>query len=333
MLLDPLQSRVVLRTALENQFALLAVNADSPAAVTDVLEAALACDAPVMIEASLWQLTGMSFGAGNATLGMARYLVDLNLLAAAERYRELPVLFHTDHIRGTGALPLLTSSVRGLPTGIGGSVLSPSTVSVDSSQLSESENIAALVEIAGAAAAAQREVTLEMEAGVDDGVTDSETAIRLLEGVEQRAPGVVHLWAPGVGTRHGLGDQSTFSPEAVARHRDLAQRILGRSVGIALHGSSGLSRESLKSAVDAGVVKVNWSSESLRIRSLAACEFYVSAGATLDEPGHPAWKATAMDHGVQSHVSEQYRPKVEERIRILGGAGRAEVCRAALSRL
>ena len=333
MLLDPLQSRVVLRTALENRFALLAVNADSPAAMIDVLEAALACGAPVMIEASLWQLTGMSFGAGDAALGMARYLLELNLLAAAPRYRDLPVLFHTDHIRGPGALSLLTASVRGLPTGIGESVLSPSTVSVDSSQLSEAENIAALVEIAGAAEAAKREVTLEMEAGVDDGATDSETAIRLLEGVEQRAPGVVHLWAPGVGTRHGLGDQSTFSPEAVARHRDLAGRILGRPVGIALHGSSGLSRESLRSAVEAGVVKVNWSSESLRIRSLAAREFYASSGAMLDETGHSGWKSAAMDHGVQSHVSERYRPRVEERIRILGGEGRAEVCRAALSRL
>ncbi|MFO1459206.1 MAG: class II fructose-bisphosphate aldolase [Verrucomicrobiota bacterium] len=332
MLLDPLQSRVVLRTALENRFALLAVNADSPAAIIDVLEAALACDAPVMIEASLWQLTGMSFGAGDAALGMARYLVDLNLLAAAERYREVPVLFHTDHIRGAGALPLLRSAVRGLPTGIEARVLSPSTVSVDSSHLSESENIAALVEISDAASVAKRAVTLEMEAGVDDGVTDPETTIRLLRGVEQRAPGVIHLWAPGVGTRHGLGDQSAFSPEAVERHRDLAGQILGRPVGIALHGSSGLSRDALCSAVDAGVVKVNWSSESLRIRSLAAREYYASAGVTLDEPGHPNWKSTAMDHGVQSHVSARYRPKVEERIRILCGTGRAVFCRDALNR-
>ena len=40
MLLDTLQSRVVLQTALRRRFAILAINADSPAAITDVLEAA-----------------------------------------------------------------------------------------------------------------------------------------------------------------------------------------------------------------------------------------------------------------------------------------------------
>lgn len=332
MLLDPLQSRLVLRAALENRFAVLAVNADSPAAITDVLEAALVCDAPVMIEASLWQLTGLSFGAGDPVLGMARYLVDLALMASAGRYRNLPILFHTDHIRGPGALPLLTASVRGLSTGVDGSVLSPSTVSVDSSQMGESENVEALVAIAAAAAGAGRSVTLEMEAGVDDGVTDLETAARLLRGVEERAPDVVHLWAPGVGTRHGLGDQSAFSAEAVARHLDHAGRILGRPVGIALHGSSGLSPESLRRAVEAGVVKVNWSSESLRIRSIAARDFYALAGPTLESPGQADWKSTAMDQGVQTYVSDQYRPRVVERIRFLGSAGRGDLCRAALSR-
>ncbi len=41
------------------------------------------------------------------------------------------------------------------------------------------------------------------------------------------------------------------------------------------------------------------------------------------EMTHPKWKATALDHGVQSYVSERYVPKVAERIRILGGAGKA----------
>ena len=62
MLLSPTQSRAALRCALEHQFAILAVNADSPAAITDCLEAARECDAPIIIETSLWQLTGRSFG-------------------------------------------------------------------------------------------------------------------------------------------------------------------------------------------------------------------------------------------------------------------------------
>jgi len=329
MLLDPLQSRIVFRTALERRFALLAVNADSPAAITDVLEAACSEDAPILIEASLWQLTGHSFGAGDPILGMARYLVQIALLASSERYHRVPVLFHTDHIRGPQTLPLLEASIQGLATGVADAVLSPSTISVDSAVLAEAENIAALVRLGRVAEACARPVTLEMEAGVDDGVTPIPMAERLLGGVEVQTPGNVHLWAPGVGTRHGLGTQDAFSPDAVRAHQETASRLLGRPVGIALHGSSGLSAGALGDAVAAGVVKVNWSSESLLIRTRAAQEYFASHAAELTA-GHPDWKSTAMDHGLQSHVASRYQPRVVERIQCLGASRRGADCRSAL---
>jgi fructose/tagatose bisphosphate aldolase len=328
MLLSPLESRVVFRAALEHRFAILAVNADSPAAITDVLEAARQCAAPVMIETSLWQLTGHSFGAGDPALGMARYLVQLALLAQSERYRSVPVLFHTDHIKGPLTVPLLKSAVRGLPAGVGGLTLSPSTISLDSSQLTTAQNIASIVELCREAQGCGRAATLEMEAGVDDGVTTLEAAEEMLTGVEAQTPGFIHLWAPGVGTRHGLGDQTTFSPDGVRRHHELASRLLQRPIGIALHGSSGLSAANLGAAVTAGVVKVNWSSESLRLRSRAAQEFYRTRAAAL-EPAHPDWKTTAMDHGVQSFVASRYQPRVVELIRRLGGEGRSALCLGA----
>ena len=330
MLLGPIESRAVLRAALEGRFALLAVNADSPAAITDVLEAARTCDAPVMIETSLWQLTGHSFGAGDAALGMARYLVQLAVLANSERFRSVPLLFHTDHIKGPVTLPLLKAAIRGLATGIGCETVSPSTVSLDSSALSEEQNIASILELCREAQACGRPVTLEMEAGVDDGVTPVEVARRLLGGVESQAPGCVHLWAPGVGTKHGLGDQSSFSAEAVAAHREIAAKITGRPIGIALHGSSGLGAAALGAAVSAGVTKVNWSSESLLIRSQAARDYYATHTAQF-EKSHPEWKRTTMDHGVQAFVSTRYVPQVIERIRVLSAVGRAECCRRALA--
>lgn len=329
MLLDSIQSRTVFRAALDGGFAFLAINADSPAAITDVLEAARAEEAPVMIEASLWQLTGHSFGCGDPMLGMARYLVQIALLAASERYGRVPVLFHTDHIRGPQTLPLLEASLRGLSTGISGAVVSPSTLSVDSSAFSETQNIEALVRLGRVAGDCGNPVTLEMEAGVDDGVTELAVAERLLGGVEEQTPGTIHLWAPGVGTRHGLGEQGGFSPEAVRAHQQTASRVLGRPVGIALHGSSGLEPDALKAAVSAGVVKVNWSSESLRIRSQSAQEYYLEQQAALT-PGHPHWKSAAMDHGVQAHVASRYQPRVVERIRLLGASGQAGRCRRLL---
>ncbi len=330
MLLDPLQARLVLRTALDHRFALLAVNADSPAAITDVLEAARDCAAPVMIEASLWQLTGHSFGAGDAVLGLARYLVQLALLAGSERYRALPVLFHTDHIKGPLTLPLLKAAIRGLHTGVSDSRVSPSTISLDSSQLTDEQNIAAIVELCREAQDCRRPVTLEMEAGVDEGVTPLGVAERLLGGVESQVPGCIYLWAPGVGTQHGWGDQGGFSAEAVRRHQQVASSIMQRPVGIALHGSSGLSETNLRAAVAAGVVKVNWSSESLLIRSQAALEFFATHSAQLAKD-HPEWKATAMDNGLQSFIAARYQPRVAERLRLLGGAGQAVNCLAALN--
>ena len=327
MLLDALQSRALLRSAVEHKFAILAVNADSPAALTDCLEAARECDAPIIIETSLWQLTGRSFGTGDAALGLARYLAQLIVLAESERYRAVPVLFHTDHIKGSLTLPLLMGAIRGLPFGASKLPLRPSTISLDSSEMSDAENIAAIGALCACARESNQPVTLEMEAGVDAGVTPLEVADRLLAPVEQAHPGCIYLWAPGVGTQHGFSDQGyPFSPEAVARHRQRATEICARPIGLALHGSSGLPESALGEGVAAGIVKVNWSSESLLIRSQAAREFYTRHTAEL-EKAHPRWKPHAMDNGVQSFVAERYVPRVAERIRILGGAGRAGVAR------
>ncbi len=323
MLLSPIQSRALFRRALEQRFAILAVNADSPAAITDCLEAARRCDAPIIIETSLWQLTGRSFGAGDPWLGLARYLADLTVLANSERYRSLPVVFHTDHIKGPDTLGLLTAAIRGLPFGSRGELLRASTLSLDSSELTEAENVRHASMLGEVAREAGVPLTLEMEAGVDDGVTELEVADRLLGAVEAAHPGILTLWAPGVGTRHGLSDAGyPFSPEAVNRHRQRASEICGRPIGIALHGSSGLPESALREGVAAGVTKVNWSSESLLIRSRAAREYYATKADEL-EKSHRAWKAHAMDHGVQSYIADRYVDLVAARIQVLGGAGRA----------
>jgi fructose/tagatose bisphosphate aldolase len=212
-------------------------------------------------------------------------------------------------------LRILSAAIRGVPQ-------RASTISLDSSEMSEEENIAHICQLCAVAGEAGLPLTLEMEAGVDAGVTEIEVADRLLGAVESRHPGFLALWAPGVGTQHGLSDKGyPFSAEAVARHQERASQICGRPIGLALHGSSGLKESDLREGVAAGVAKVNWSSESLLIRSQAAREFFTTHSAEL-EKSHKQWKATAMDNGVQSYIAERYVPRVIERIRILGGAGK-----------
>jgi fructose/tagatose bisphosphate aldolase len=326
MLLNPLQARRLLVHALDGGYAILAVNADSPAAITDCLEAALQCEAPIIIEASLWQLEGWSFGAGDAILGAGRYLAQLAVLAESERYKRIPVLFHTDHIKGPKTLQILKTALRGLPLEVNGGrlLLAPSTISLDSSDLSEEENIALIAELAGEAAQAGVPATLEMEAGIDAGLTDDETTRRVLGELEERQPGAVWLWAPGLGTKHGFTEDGypAFSAENTVRQKELAAEITGRPVGLALHGSSGLSQQGLLDAVASGVVKVNWSSESLLIRSGAAADYFRESAEKLQK-SHTEFKTTAMDNGVQRYISGRYIPRVVERIRVLGGQGMA----------
>jgi fructose-bisphosphate aldolase class II len=325
MLLDPLQSRALFSHALAHRYAILAVNADSHAAVTDCLEAARQCDAPLIIETSLWQLEGHAFGAGDAVLGLARYLANLVVLAQHERYRDVPVVFHTDHIKGPPTRSILGAALRGVPVqwSDGAGRWRASTVSLDASELTDEENVTLLVELAAEARAAGLAATFEMESAVDEGPTPVEVTRRLVGAVEAREPGVVWLWAPGLGTVHGLAQDGypEFRVERIGAHVAALRALTGRDIGLALHGSSGLGEEHLAAAARSGVVKVNWSSESLLLRSRAAQAYFAAQSEVLASPKHPQWKAAAMDHGLQRHIAAAYVPKVAARIRVLGGVG------------
>jgi fructose/tagatose bisphosphate aldolase len=326
MLCDPIQSRRLFEHALDNNYAILAANADSHAAVTDCLNAAKLCDAPLIIETSLWQLEGHSYGAGDAIRGLSRYIADLAVLADSPEYRSIPVVLHTDHIKGPETMEILGAAIRGIPVTITGNsaTLRASTVSLDASEFSDEENIEAISRLAAMAVESNVDVTLEMESAVDEGITPEEVTRNLIGSVEEKYPNAVCLYAPGLGTRHGFSAEGypEFNSETVQRNIRLLKKITGRDIGLALHGSSGLSSGDLRDAAQAGVVKVNWSTESLMIRSRGAMAFYEDNAAKLDR-AHSEWKVTAMDNGVQSHISPAYIDKVSERMRIINSEGKA----------
>jgi fructose/tagatose bisphosphate aldolase len=322
MLLDPTETRALITHALANNYAVLAVNADSPSAVFDVLDAAAQCDAPVIIETSLWQLKGRSFGAGNALLGIALYRAALAVLSENDPFKKVPVVLHTDHIKGPQTMEILEAA---LPV--------YSSLSLDSSEMKPEQNIAAIGRLCSMANSLGVPATLEMEAGVDAGVSRLSDCDKIFGRAERNHPGYLALWAPGVGTQHGLGSDGypTFDPTAVAAHQMRASELAGRPIGIALHGSSGLPEAGLRAAVRAGAAKVNWSSESLLLRSQAAKQFYETHSAQLEKE-HEQWKVTAMDNGLQSFVSARYVPKVAQRITVLGGCGQGTAFMSSIGR-
>lgn len=325
MLLNPLQARELLVHALKNKYAILAANADSPSAIGDCLEAAGQCRAPIIIETSLWQLQGASFGRGDAVIGLARYLADLAVLAASERYANIPVIFHTDHIKGPDLKPVLSAAIRGVSINLtrGEGALTASTISLDASELSPEANIETICWLADCARSAGVAATFEMEDAVDDDYTTLETANRLVGSVESTFPGTVCLWAPALGTHHGLTQGGrAFDPDLARQHVENLKTLTGRDIGLALHGTSGLDERSLVDGIQAGVVKVNWSSELLHLRAKAGLAYYREKVAAV-EPGKGDWKNTVMDNGPQSFMGEASIPVIADRIRLLGGEGRA----------
>jgi fructose/tagatose bisphosphate aldolase len=305
MLLNPTQTRELFLDALKNRYAVLAVNADSHAAMVDVLEAAKQCgNAPVIIETSLWQLMGHSFGNSDPIVGLVQYIGYLNILAMSEQYADVPVVFHTDHIKGPRTLEILAAAFH----------LGASSLSLDSSEMSTEKNIRMARQICDLG----KQLTLELEAGVDDGLTELSITERIVGEIERTHPNRLALWAPGCGTRHGFSAEGfpAFSAAHVKAQQERASEVANRPIGIALHGSSGLEESALRAAVAAGVVKVNWSTESLIIRSQAARDYYRVMGEKL-EAGATGFKDAAMNNGLQQFVADHYVPKVAERIRLL----------------
>jgi fructose/tagatose bisphosphate aldolase len=193
---------------------------------------------------------------------------------------------------------------------------------LDASEFSEEQNVAQILTLCEIAKAAGMPVTLEMESAVDEGITSAEETKRLLGSIESVFPDHIYLWAPGVGTKHGFGEDMNFNVKTIENNIRLTKEITGREIGIALHGSTGLSPQDLSNAAKAGVVKVNWSTESLLIRSTAARNYYLSHEEKLEKK-HPEWKNTVMDNGINSYVAKEYVPKVAQRMKLLGAAGKA----------
>jgi len=250
MLLSPTQAKKLIEYAIEKKFALFAVNADSPAAIHDCLKAAKEVKAPVIIETSMWQIEGVSFGAGDPVMGMAQYIAHTSLIANSEEFLEVPVLYHTDHIRGPRAEEILIRAVKGLPLkGFGEEVaLSPSSISLDAAQLTPAENIRILSTLIQTSKACGREITLEMEAGLDGGLTTAEETEELIMGIEKKYPNYIAMFAPGLGNRHGFSKDGYpgFTSENITKSSELLERLTGRRIGVVLHGSSGLSNDQIR---------------------------------------------------------------------------------------
>jgi fructose-bisphosphate aldolase class II len=325
MLLNTLQTKRLYRYACFNQVGMIAVNADGDSLIHDTLLAARQADAPVIIEASLWQLQGKCFGYGDAILGLKKYIMDVALMAGHPDFAEVPVVFHIDHVPAAKAVAILTEAVSGLPVRFWDREMNvyPSSVSFDASGLSDADNIQCIASVGRRAAGLGVPLSFEVEPGIEEEATRPAEAVALAKAIEEQAPGIIDLFAPAVGTIHGQtskGANVSFDANLVGEVAAALRQALGRPIGIALHGSSGLSDAQLAAAVRQGVIKINTCTLLLGARARAMHAYFNEHAAEIQE-GHKAMKETSKDTTVDTAVSKTMVPILVDRMTVSNSAG------------
>ena len=325
MLLNTLQTKRLYRYACANQVGIIAVNADGDSLIHDALLAAREADAPVIIEASLWQLQAKTFGYGDAILGLKKYITDVGLMASHEHFRDVPVVFHIDHIPAGQAVDVLSTAVAGMPYRIWDRemIVYPSSVSFDASGLSDEDNIRCVIDVGRKAAGLGVPLSFEVEPGIEEEPTVPADAVAMLQQIERETPAVVDLFAPAVGTVHGQTAQGAnvgFDATLVGEVASALAEALGRPIGMALHGSSGLSDAQLSDAVRHGVIKINTCTLLLGIRARANHAYFTDHVAEI-QAGHRSMKEVSKDTTVDSAVSEALVPVLVNRMQTSLSAG------------
>lgn len=325
MLLNTLQTKRLYRYACMHRVGIIAVNADGDSLIHDALLAAREADAPVIIETSLWQLEGKCFGYGDAFLGLKKYITDVALMASHPAFANVPVVFHIDHIPASKAVDILSQAIAGLSYRVGDHEMTvyPSSVSFDATGLSDEDNIHCVVSVGRRAAGLGIPLSFEVEPGIEDEPTEPAEAVSMVKAIEAEVPGIVDLFAPAVGTIHGQtakGVNVTFNANLVGEVASALREALGRPIGIALHGSSGLSDEQLAAAVQQGVVKINTATMLYGARA-RAMHAYFNAHVEQIQEGHKAMKETSKDPTVDSAVSQVMVPLLVARMKVSNAAG------------
>lgn len=219
-------------------FAFAAFNVSNLETTQAVLAAAEEARAPVILQLS----PGAIAYAGYGTL--------MRLVFHAAEQAAVPVLVHLDHCRERDLV------IRAIDDGFG-------SVMFDGSRLPFEDNVRTTLEIVGRARRAG--VAVEAELGVIGGIEDTtperanderttpEEARRFVEATD------VDLLAPALGSVHRMPDDAVSLDIA---HLARVAAAAGRP--LALHGGSGVARQDLGAAIEAGVGKVNISSRVSR---------------------------------------------------------------------
>jgi ketose-bisphosphate aldolase len=242
--------------AARSRYALPALNVANTETVQGVLRAAEACGSPVILQIS------------PGAIAYAGYETIRSLAFEEARRSAIPAVVHLDHCRDP-------DTVR---QAIADGFLS---VMFDGSRLAYEHNVEltrAVVDDAHAVG-----VAVEAELGYIGGSEDTtiEQARAAATTPEQAAEFVaateVDVLAPAIGSVHRMPEESVeLDVESIRRVAVACRRPL------ALHGGSGVKRAQLPALIDAGVAKVNISSQVGRALALGIRQTWADDPAELD---------------------------------------------------
>ncbi|HZQ06480.1 MAG TPA: class II fructose-bisphosphate aldolase [Anaerolineae bacterium] len=271
-------SRELLLDAQRNGYAIGAFNVYNLELTNAVVRAAEDLRAPIFLQ----------LGSGQLKYGGFAPLVALT--RAAAEAAAVPIALHLDH--GTQ----LEAIERGLAAGF-------TSIMVDGSRLALEENI----RLTRRAVEMAHRVGIPVEAELGR-LSGSEDAARVIEPAgELTKPDQVEQFvqetavdalAVCIGNVHGfyIGEpQLDFARLAAIRQQT--------TVPLVLHGTSGLSDQTIKELVARGVVKFNLNTE-LRVR------FFDTLGKAIDKP-HPTYDLRQLMNPVMDAIAELVASKLE----------------------
>ena len=217
-------SKYILDKAYKGNYAIGAYNINNLEWTKYILEACNSDNAPIILAAS-----------ENAIKYMGGYKVVYNMVTSLikELNIKIPVCLHLDHGKS------IESCIKAIDSGF-------TSVMIDASDKSMDENIKITSEVVSYAQ--EKNVSVEAEIGTLDGIGLSDP----LECVDFISSTNIDVLAPSIGNKHGI----------YGRNDKLNFMLLGEiskksKIPLALHGSSGLDDNKIKTAVFCGVSKIN----------------------------------------------------------------------------
>lgn len=234
--------------------------------------------------------------------GERKFLGLRQAVALREAFREefgLPIFLNADHSKS------VASAKAAIDTGY-------DSIHIDLSALAYEENVAGTREVVEYAKSKDANINVEGELGILKGESKIQKEVIEVRPEELTTTGQaadfvartgIDRLAPAVGNIHGIAaNEKIIYPDLIKKIRE----AVPESVGITLHGGSGISDEQVRAAIEAGVNNVHINTE-IRVAWTEAARATLSSQPDETTP-----------YKILQPSAEAVRLKVEEKLRLFG---------------